>query len=80
MAIDIPEDLIELERKAVAEQQKAHAEPYTEEGWAAWRRAAETFQAAVTAHAEAAGVSRYELEMAVKETVLRPKPEDGASS
>ncbi|MCX4863434.1 MULTISPECIES: hypothetical protein [unclassified Streptomyces] len=77
MAIDIPEDLIELERKAVAEQQKAHAEPYTEEGWAAWWQAAETFQAAVTAHAEAAGVSRYALEMAVKKAVLHPEPEDG---
>ncbi|MFB6873782.1 hypothetical protein [Streptomyces sp. NPDC056323] len=77
MAIDIPEDLIELERKAVAEQQKAHAEPYTEQGWAAWRQAAETFQAAVTAHAEAAGVSRVELEMAVKKAVLHPDPKDG---
>ncbi|MEU0831317.1 hypothetical protein [Streptomyces sp. NPDC005969] len=75
MAIELPDDLIELERKAVAEQQKAHAEPYTPEGWAAWREAAEAFQAAVTAHAEAAGVSRYELEMAVKKAVLHPEPE-----
>ncbi|MFE7394250.1 hypothetical protein [Streptomyces sp. NPDC057582] len=77
MAIERPEDLIELERAAVAEQQKAHAVPYTEEAWAPWREAAERFQAAVTAHAEAAGISRYELEMAVKKAVLHPEPEDG---
>jgi len=59
----------------VAEQQKAHAEPYTEEGSAAWRQAAETFQAAVTAHAEAAGVPRHELETAMKKAVLHPEPE-----
>jgi hypothetical protein len=75
VAIDIPEDLIELERSAVEEQRKALAEPYTEEAWAPWREAVETFQAAVTAHAEAAGVSRYELEMAVKQAVLHPEPE-----
>ncbi|WP_385618464.1 hypothetical protein PXH67_06125 [Streptomyces sp. P8-A8] len=74
MAIDIPEDLIMLERSFVEEQRKALAEPYTEEGWAAWREAAATFQAAVTAHAEAAGVSRYALEMAVKKAVLHPEP------
>lgn len=77
VAIELPDDLIELERAAVAEQQKAFASPYTEEGWAPWREAAEKFQAAVTAHAEAAGVSRYELEMAVKKAVRHPEPEGG---
>lgn len=76
MAIDIPEDLILLERSAVEEQRKALAEPYTEEAWAPWLEAAAAFQAAVTAHSEAAGVSRYELEMAVKRAVLHPAPED----
>ncbi|MET7858186.1 hypothetical protein ABZS81_13365 [Streptomyces sp. NPDC005318] len=66
MAIDIPEDLILLERSAVEEQREALAEAYTEEEWAPWGEAAAAFQAAVTAHAEAAGVSRYELEMAVE--------------
>ncbi|WP_331753781.1 hypothetical protein OG298_01585 [Streptomyces sp. NBC_01005] len=78
MAIGIPEDLIVLERSAVAEQEKARAEPYTAEGWAAWREAAAKFQAAVTAHAEAAGVSRSELEMAVKKAALHPEPEGGS--
>jgi hypothetical protein len=76
VAIDIPEDLIVLERSAVEEQGKALAVPYTDEAWEPWRDAAAAFQAAVTAHAEAAGVSRYELEMAVKRAVLHPEPED----
>ncbi|MFD7498999.1 hypothetical protein ACFV8T_43165 [Streptomyces sp. NPDC059832] len=75
MAIDIPEDLITLERSALAEQNKARAEPYTADGWAAWRETAAKLQAAVTALAEAAGVSRSELEMAVKKAVLHPEPE-----
>ncbi|WP_326604244.1 hypothetical protein [Streptomyces sp. NBC_01800] len=75
MATDIPEELILLARSSVEEQRKALAEPYTEEAWAPWREAAAAFQAAVTAHAEAAGVSRYELEMAVKRAVLHPEPE-----
>ena len=77
MAIDIPEELIELERKAVEEQKKAHGQPYTEEGWAPWREAAEKFQAALTEHAKTAEVSRYELEMAVKKAVLHEGPEGG---
>ncbi|MEV8204301.1 hypothetical protein [Streptomyces sp. NPDC079189] len=76
MATDIPEGLIVLERSALEEQRKALAEPYAEEAWAPWREAAAAFQAAVTAHAEAAEVSRYELEMAVKRAVLHPEPED----
>ncbi|MGY4930294.1 hypothetical protein ACWD7T_04090 [Streptomyces sp. 900116325] len=78
MAIELPEELIELERSAIAEQQKALAEPYSEEGWAPWREAAAAFQAALTAHAEATpGVNRYELEMAVKKAVLHPEPDGG---
>ncbi|MGW2090311.1 hypothetical protein [Streptomyces sp. NPDC001880] len=75
MAIDIPEELIMLERSAAEEQRKALAEPYTKEAWEPWREAAAKFQAAVTAHAEATGVSRVELEMAVKRAVLHPEPE-----
>ncbi|MFE7794505.1 hypothetical protein [Streptomyces sp. NPDC057460] len=77
MAIDIPETLISLERSAVVEQRMAVAEPYTEEAWAPWREAAAAFQAAVTAHAEVATVSRYEHEMAVKQAVPHAEPEDG---
>ncbi|MFJ1695637.1 hypothetical protein ACIOHC_10880 [Streptomyces sp. NPDC088252] len=75
MAINIPEQLITLGRSAAEEQHKALAEPYTAQGWAAWREAAAAFQLAVTEHAETADVSRVELEMAVKKAVLHPEPE-----
>ncbi|MFC9244596.1 hypothetical protein ACFT7S_11365 [Streptomyces sp. NPDC057136] len=64
-----------LERSAAAEQEKALAQPYSQEGWAAWREAAAEFQQAVTEHARAAAVNRHELEQAVKKAVLHPAPD-----
>lgn len=61
--IDIPESLIELERAAWAEQQAGRL---TLESAAA-------VQAAYTEHAASAGVSRYELEQAVKRRVRHPE-------
>ncbi|MET7788136.1 hypothetical protein ABZS93_16215 [Streptomyces sp900116325] len=58
------DELIELARASIEAQQQALSEPYTEEGWAPWRAAAEAFQTAVTE--EAGGQGRYELEMAAK--------------
>lgn len=69
------ENLIELCRAAVEAERKATAEPYTQEGWAAWMKAAETFQAAVTVEAEAAETSRLGLEQAAKKAVLHPEPD-----
>ncbi|MDP5310354.1 hypothetical protein [Streptomyces poriferorum] len=66
------DELIQLYRAAVEAETKATAEPYTEEGWAPWREAAETFQRAVTE--EAGGEDRAKLEMAVKKIVLHPEP------
>lgn len=74
MAIDIPEELITLERSAVDAERAALAEPYTEDGWAAWRDASAAFQAAITEHARTAAVNRFQLEQAVKKAVLHPEP------
>lgn len=38
---------------------------------------ADAVQAAVTAHAEAAGVDRYTVEMALKKAVQHPESEEG---
>ncbi|MFJ9887195.1 hypothetical protein ACIQRW_15175 [Streptomyces sp. NPDC091287] len=65
--IDIPESLIELERKAWAEQQAGVLTVAT----------AAAVQQAYTEHAAAAGLSRYEVERAVKRLVRHPAP-DGA--
>lgn len=75
----LPPELIKLERAAV----EAHAmlagvdgEAY-EEQWKAWRAAAGAFLAAVTEYAarEGVGMSRYEVEQAVKKAVRHPEPQ-----
>ncbi|MFF1843030.1 hypothetical protein ACFVW9_14955 [Streptomyces sp. NPDC058217] len=68
------DELIELARASLTAQERALSEPYTEERWAPWRRAAETFQAAVIAEAKATEQGRYALEMAAKKAVLHPEP------
>ncbi|MFE0887944.1 hypothetical protein ACFW4Q_02715 [Streptomyces rochei] len=40
---------------------------------AAWRDAADAFQAAVVEHADTEGTSRYEVEMAAKKAVRHPE-------
>lgn len=59
MTIELPDDLIALERAAWEEIQAGRLTVAT----------AEAAQAAVTAHATAAGLSRYTVEMAVKKAV-----------
>ncbi|MGW1492546.1 hypothetical protein [Streptomyces sp. NPDC002402] len=56
MAIELSDDLIQLERTAWAEQQAG----------ALTVASAAAVQLAVTAHAEATGQGRYEVEMALK--------------
>ncbi|MET8404508.1 hypothetical protein [Streptomyces sp900116325] len=67
------DELIELARASVEAQKVAASKPYTEEGWAPWRAAADAFQAAVTVEAKANDANRYELEMAAKKAVLHPE-------
>ncbi|CAM5265765.1 hypothetical protein [Streptomyces badius] len=68
------DELIKLCRAAVEAERVATSEPYTQEGWAAWMKAAETFQAAVTAEAgQEPKQSRLELEQAAKKAVLHPE-------
>ncbi|MEU0355010.1 hypothetical protein [Streptomyces cyaneofuscatus] len=74
------ENLIDLCRASVDAQRVALSQPYTEEGWAPWRKAAETFQAAVTAEANQEPTqSRYALEQAAKKAVLHPEADEAAS-
>ncbi|MFH9579171.1 hypothetical protein ACIQIE_19695 [Streptomyces globisporus] len=69
------DELIELCRAAVEAERVATSEPYTQEGWAAWMKAAETFQAAVTVEAaQEPKQSRLGLEQAAKKVVLYPEP------
>lgn len=62
MAIELPDDLLALEARAWAEIQAGQLTPET----------AQAVQQAITAHAERAGVARFEVEMALKKTVRHP--------
>ncbi|AKN75667.1 hypothetical protein QR97_31310 [Streptomyces sp. PBH53] len=72
--------MIRLERSA--EEERAQLAGLTGDDydaqWRRWRGASAKVQAAVTAHAEASGTSRYELEQAVKKAV-RHAQEDPAA-
>lgn len=63
MAIELPDDLLALEHAAWAELQAGQLTPDT----------AAAVQQAVTAHAEQAGIDRYEVEMALKRAVRHPE-------
>ncbi|MFE7566188.1 hypothetical protein ACFU76_04380 [Streptomyces sp. NPDC057539] len=64
--IEVPDDLLRLQRAANAARVEATRETYSPEAWRPWVEAAAVVQNAVAEHAAEAGVSRYELEMAVK--------------
>ncbi|MET7552045.1 hypothetical protein ABZS95_41530 [Streptomyces sp. NPDC005479] len=67
MAIELPDELIEMERAAWAEQQENQLTVET----------AARVQAAVTAHAEATGQGRYSIERELKRVVRHPEPDAG---
>ena len=66
MAIELSDDLVQLQRTAVAAHAEATVAGYSPEAWRPWLDAAEAVQAAVTAWAAETGQSRCEVEMAVK--------------
>ncbi|MEV8042599.1 hypothetical protein AB0P02_01975 [Streptomyces griseoluteus] len=76
---DIPDELIHLERWAMVQRAKLaglDGEAY-EAQWKVWRRAAEDFHAAVTEYAtqDDVGMSRFEVEQAVKKAVRHSEVE-----
>jgi hypothetical protein len=66
VAIELTDELLELQRAALAAHAEATAGGYSAEVWEPWMQAAERVQAAVTAHAEATGQNRYDVEQEVK--------------
>ncbi|MEV7711227.1 hypothetical protein [Streptomyces sp. NPDC088270] len=67
MAIELSDELIRLEEAAWVEQQNGRLTVET----------AARVQAAITAHAEATGQSRYEVERELKRVVRHPAEDDG---
>ena len=72
--MDIPDRLIELQTTADAEHAKLTGLDGPEHAaqWQTWFEAAKKCQAAVTEHAKEAGLSRFEVEAAVKRAVRHP--------
>ncbi|MEV6164236.1 hypothetical protein AB0L71_20305 [Streptomyces sp. NPDC052052] len=66
MAIELTDELIELERAAWTEQQENRLTVET----------AQRVQAAITAHAEATGQPRYEIERELKRVVRHPAEDE----
>ncbi|GGL93317.1 hypothetical protein GCM10010129_41400 [Streptomyces fumigatiscleroticus] len=77
--MEIPDDLINLERTAEVERANLAGlmgEEYDAQ-WRKWRDASQAVLAAIARHAETAGENRYDVEQAVKKAV-RHTQEDPA--
>ncbi|MFJ3699556.1 hypothetical protein ACIPW9_36440 [Streptomyces sp. NPDC090052] len=70
--------LVELKRSAEAARAEAMAGPYSPERWAPWQAAAQELHAAITQHAAAHGVNRFEVESWVTYQVLHAEDNDSA--
>lgn len=77
MTIELTDELIGLQRAALAAQAEAITSPYTAESWAPWQKAATRVQQAITNHAEATQTNRVDVEMAVKKAARNPESESG---
>ncbi|MGW6703628.1 hypothetical protein ACWGDE_01860 [Streptomyces sp. NPDC054956] len=67
MAIELTDELIQLQRAANEARKQATAGAYSAEAWRPWHEAVDAVHAAVTEHAKATRQNRYEVEMAVKQ-------------
>jgi uncharacterized protein involved in high-affinity Fe2+ transport len=67
VAIELTDELVDLQCAADVAQAEATAGGYSPGAWAPWVDAAARVQAAVTAHAEATGQNRAQVEQAVKQ-------------
>ncbi|MBL1120717.1 hypothetical protein JK364_51935 [Streptomyces sp. 110] len=71
----VTDELIDLQKSADAEHRALAglAEEEHRAQWERWRAAAERVQAAVTEHAAAGGLNRYEVERDVKRSSRHPE-------
>ncbi|MEU3665723.1 hypothetical protein [Streptomyces virginiae] len=74
MAIELNDDLIQLQRASDEAHAAVRADP-SPEAWAIWRDRAGDVQAAVTEYAKEIGEPRNKVEAAVKKAVRHPEPE-----
>lgn len=75
MAIEPPDELINLQR-ALDQAHEAVRQNPSDETWAAWRERAGEVQAAVTVYATEIGEPRNQVEAAVKKRARYPEPSE----
>jgi hypothetical protein len=75
VAIELSDELIQLQRAANAARERATAGTYSSEAWQPWLDAVEKVQAAFVGHAAATGQDRYQVEMATKLAARQPVDE-----
>lgn len=73
MAIEPPDDLINLQRASDAAHASVREDP-SEAAWATWRDRAGEVQEAVTVYAKQIGEPRNVVEAAVKKAARYPEP------
>ncbi|MFF8459104.1 hypothetical protein ACF06T_31830 [Streptomyces albidoflavus] len=76
MAIELTPELIALQEAADEAGRRVSATPNDGDARQAWFAAAAEVQAAVTEHAEAAGLNRFELEKTLRRHVRHPELRD----
>ncbi|MCT9092816.1 hypothetical protein N4G70_28680 [Streptomyces sp. ASQP_92] len=57
--------LVELKRSAEASRAEVQASPYVQGAWDPWRKLAEEYQSALTAHVKEYGGNRYDVEKGI---------------
>lgn len=72
MAIELTDELIDLQRACNAAREECTVLPYSAERWRPWTDAANALHAAVTAHVAATGQSWFEVGQAVKQAAKVP--------
>ncbi|MFJ8163836.1 hypothetical protein ACIRBY_23315 [Streptomyces sp. NPDC096136] len=84
MAIELPSELINLQREANLARQQATSSEYSPAGWKPWLDAVDAVHDAVTRYAKETGLPRHEVEQAVKAAAKAseapPEGSDGAGA
>ncbi|MEW1638625.1 hypothetical protein AB0469_31775 [Streptomyces sp. NPDC093801] len=80
MAIELPSELINLQREANLARQQATSSEYSPAGWKPWLDAVDAVHAAVTKYAKEKDLSRHEVEKALKTAAKASEAPPDASS
>lgn len=78
MAIEIIDDLVVLQRRALEEEAKARSVPYSVSAWAPWLQAAQKVDAAITEYAKETDQNRLDVAAAVRKAAVEATGRPGS--